>query len=63
MDYQKLVETIRDAKDLITEKAKTFEEATYKDILRDVCLDYVKEYDKQIGIALDGGTDGQYVLC
>lgn len=62
MNYQELVEKIRDAKDLITTEAKTFEEATYKDILRDVCLDYVRAYDEQIEFALKGDVNAQYVL-
>lgn len=42
MDYQKLVEMLRNAKDLIAVEAETFEQATYKDILRDVCLGYIR---------------------
>lgn len=63
MNYKELIEELKKAKDLITTKAETFAEATYKDILRDECLAYVREYDKQVEISLKGEVYDQYVLC
>ena len=63
MNYKELIEELKKAKDLITTKAETFAEATYKDILRDECLAYVREYDKQVELSLKGEVYEQYVLC
>lgn len=63
MNYEKLIEELKKAKDLITTKAETFAEAMNKDILRDECLAYVREYDKQVELSLKGEVYEQYVLC